>query len=356
MHAALSRRWRIALATIVLIGATIGLKIPVFAGTIWDTETYAGDVNALALPEGTFIVLDYNSYRHADAFINTGDTFLTRLGNPRDLPADVGAYVGITRIVYFASLWDHPLVLEAAVQYDAIQDANIGNMPVYNVNNNGLGPQPRTNGLIDPVLFFTYGLIVEPKTERFLGFTNYFFLPLGTFNKFNTINLASPNQFTWIPQIEYAEGLEKFVPELKGFWFTLIPHAAVHSDGDANFAVAGVGEFSKLEQDTQYDIEAFLSYRFSEAGYVAVGVEKSWGGEQKMYGATGELALLFPGTTLWLKDDFLKGHVQAVYPVSTDFHVGFDITHDFEREGNFREDFTAEVRFTKFFIPAQSLK
>jgi hypothetical protein len=35
----------------------------------------------------------------------------------------------------------------------------------------------RANGLYDPVVFFTHGLILEPKTERFPGISNYFYLP-----------------------------------------------------------------------------------------------------------------------------------------------------------------------------------
>ena len=279
------------------------------------------------------------------------NTFLTKLGNPRDLPANLEAYFGITRIVYFASLWDHPLVLEAAVPYTAVQDANIGNMPVYNAGMHGLGPQPITNGLIDPVVFFTYGLIVEPKTERFLGLTNYFYLPVGTFDKFNTINFASPHQFTWVPQIEYAEGLEKISPSLKGFWFDVIANASIHSDGDPNFAIAGVGQFNKTTEDNSYNVKAYLSYYYTQGGYFAVGIEKSWGGNQIMSG--GVLGALF-GPTLWLKDDYLTGHIEAVFPITADFHVSFDVNHDFEREGNFRTDFQAEVRLTKFFIPSKT--
>jgi hypothetical protein len=353
MRGALSKCWRLALASIFLNVIAIGDKNPAFAGSVSSADPYAGDVNALALPEGTFIVLDYNRYIHADDFVNTSNSFLTKLGNQRELPSNFEAYLGITRFVYFTSLWGHPLVLEAAINYDAVQNANIGNEPVFNVNNRGLGPQPVTNGLIDPVLFFTYGVIVEPKIERFLGITNYFYLPIGTFNKFHPINLASPHQFTWVPQIEYAEGLEKISPALKSFWLQVYANASIHSDGDSPLAIANVGQFDKVTQDTSYNIKAFLSYYYSQYGYVSLGIEKSWGGDQIMSGGT--LGAIF-GPTLFVKDDYLKGHAQAVFVVTPDFHVSFDVTHDFEREGGFREDFTAELRLSKFFIPQQPLK
>jgi len=37
--------------------------------------------------------------------------------------------------------------------------------------------------------------------------------------------------------------------------------------------------------------------------------------------------------------------------LTRDFQIAADVTHDFERSGGVREEFTAEVRLTKFFIP-----
>ena len=71
MCASFARRCKIILVCIAVTGAAIDLKTPVFAGTVSSTDTYAGDVNGLALPEGTFILLNYSRYAHADTFINT---------------------------------------------------------------------------------------------------------------------------------------------------------------------------------------------------------------------------------------------------------------------------------------------
>jgi hypothetical protein len=344
--------WRPALASIFLSFFAIGSEDSALAGSVFVTDTWAGDANGLALPEGTLVFLDYNRYIHNDVFnVAPNSIFTKTLGlTPRDLPASGESYFGITRFDYFAAtLWGRPLVLEFAFAYDAIQNLNIGNFPVPT---NGLGPQPVSNGLYNPTAFFTYGLIVEPKEERFLGFSSYFFLPVGTFDKFKVGNFADPHMFTWVPQFEYAEGLEKVSPYLKGFWLDVIALAAVHSNGDSPFAIANVGQFDKTTQDTSYNIKAFLSYYYTEGGYFAVGIEKSWGGDQIMSG--GKLGQIF-GPTLELREDFLKGHLEAVFVVRPDIHLSFEVTHDFDGQGGFqfREDFTAEVRFTKFFTPAQ---
>ena len=93
----------------------------------------------------------------------------------------------------------------------------------------------------------------------------------------------------------------------------MIALAAVHSDGDAKFAMRGVGQFGKTTQDASFNIKAFLSYYYTQGGYFAVGIEKSWGGDQIMSG--GALGALF-GPILALKDGYLAGHVEAVFVVT----------------------------------------
>ena len=133
----------------------------------------------------------------------------------------------------------------------------------------------------------------------------------------------------------------------------LIANASLHTDGNSPLALAPNAQFDNLSQGNSYDIKAFLRYEFAPATHIAVGIEKSWGGDQVASG--GALRLYFGGPTSLGKDDFLKGHLQFSFPLAADFHVASDLTHDFEREGGFKEDFTAEVRLTKLFLPTAPL-
>jgi hypothetical protein len=81
-------------------------------------------------------------------------------------------------------------------------------------------------------------------------------------------------------------------------------------------------------------------------GFVAVGIEKSWGGLQV---ATNS-PLHLPDAPL-SEDNYLRGHIQFQFPLAKDFAIGGDIFHDFDRVGGFREDIGAEIRLTKFFFP-----
>ena len=65
----------------------------------------------------------------------------------------------------------------------------------------------------------------------------------------------------------------------------------------------------------------------------------------------GVLQTVFGGPTSFGTDEFTKGHFQFGLPLDKQFQIAGDVTHDFERTGGFKEDFTAEVRLSYFFTP-----
>src|SRR5271165_643233 len=169
-----SMRWRSrALAAAAILFAT-GAQTPALAGSDNSTDTYAGDITAIGLPAGTFIVLDYTGWRHGDAYIQNSNNIFSKgpIPQPTHMNSDVSLFTDITRVIYFTSIFDRPLVLEAAIPFVDVDRVRLGNF-----NGFSGGPQTYRDGFGDAVLFFTVGLIVEPKVERFLGISNYFFIP-----------------------------------------------------------------------------------------------------------------------------------------------------------------------------------
>ena len=205
---------------------------------------------------------------------------------------------------------------------------------------------------------------LDAQTQRWLGLTNYFYLPLGRpYDNRSAVNVSTARQFTDVPQIGYTEGLGKFSPALKGVFFDLIANASFHTNGNNPVSVVnpatspfpGVLNYGTLTQAISYDVKAFLRYEPKTSLWFAVGIEKSWGGEQiarnGTFTVTG-LPIVIPQADLSLgKDDFLRGHFQFHVPVAQDFVVAADIFHDFDRVGGFRQDIGAEIRLTKFFFP-----
>lgn len=333
-----AKSWRglMAAGAISCLGALGGWQAPALAGSDNSSDTYAGDYQGGSLPPGTFIVLQYAGIQHGDVFVD-----------PRghEVPNSHGTVLEeFTRFTYFSRLFGHPFVIEGEIPYATLTDVNIPVAPNNRV----------AHGFTDPVIHLTYYFVSDAHAQRWLGFTNYFYLPIGRrFDNTAGVNVSTPRQFTDVAQIGYTEGLGKFVPGLKGFFFDFVGNVSFHTDGDSPLAVAPGVQFDKLSQDNSYNVKAFLRYDYTQLGFVAAGIEKSWGGDQI---ASGGVLGALEGPTTLSKDEWLRGHLQFQVPLAPDFAVAADIAHDFEREGGLKNDIIAEIRLAKFFLPQAPMK
>jgi hypothetical protein len=339
-----------ALAAAALFGSIVGTYTPARAGSDRSTDTYAGDYAGGSLPSGTFAVLQYLRYAGADAFITPAG---------QELPnSHANIFVEFTRFAYITQLDGHPFVIEADLPFATLKDVNIPG-----TNNRVAG------GLLDPDIHLTYFLTADPEMQRWLGFTNYFFFPLGRgFENQKAVNVSTARQFTDIAQIGYTEGLAKISPALNGVFFDLIANAAIHTNGNspltvinpASAPVPGVLTYDTLIQRPSYDLLAYLRYQPQPLQFVAIGIEKLWGGEQiatnGTFTATG-LPIIKPQDNLPLsKDELLRGHFQFQIPFGLDFAAAADVFHDFNRTGGFRENIGVEIRLLKLFVPPLPLE
>jgi len=325
-------------AACLVAGSIVGWQAPAMAGSDNSSDTYAGDYSAGSLPTGTFIALQYAGFAHSNAFINTAGNQIPN--------SHANLWEEFTRFAYFSQIGGHPFIIEAELPFATLTNVNL----------------PGTNslvqgGLADPVVHLTYYLISDAQIQRWLGFTNYLYMPFGNYDNTKAINVATAHQFTDVPQIGYTEGLEKFAPALKGFFFDLIANASIHTDGNGPINL-GIVSFDTLTQRPSYDVKAFLRYEPTTFSFVALGIEKSWGGEQ--VATNGRFAVPLPlprpPNLSLTKDDFLRGHLQFQIPLARDFAVAADVFHDFARVGGFKDDIGAEIRLTKFFFPQPPLK
>jgi hypothetical protein len=327
-----------ALAAVALIGTISGAHTPAFAGSDNTTDTYAGDYESISLlPPGTFVVLQYLRYAHADAFFNTAG---------QELPnSHANIFVEFTRLSYITQVEGHPFSIEADLPFATLKNVNIP--PTNNLV---------AGGLADPDIHLTYFITADLVAQRWLGITNFFFLPLGRgFENQKAVNIATARQFTDIPQIGYTEGLGKFSPALGGVFFDLMMNAAIHTNGNSPLTVPGVLNYQTLIQRPSYQILAFLRYQPEGFQFVAIGLEKSWGGQQiatnGTFTATG-LPLTKPQDNLPLsKDEYLRGHFQFQLQTAQDFAVAADLYHDFNVTGRFRQNIGVEIRLAKLFAP-----
>jgi hypothetical protein len=334
-------------AACLLVGSIISCQAPAIAGSLSSSVTYPGDYAAGgSLPIGTLVLLQYAGIAHSDAFIDT-------MGN--QVPnSHANILEEFTRVAYITQLFGHPFIIEAELPFATLTNVSIPGAP----NNQVQG------GFVAPVAELTYYLISDVQTQRWLGLTNYFYFPLGSYNNQKLINVSTPpDQFTDVPEIGYTEGLGKFSPSLKGFFLELVANASIHTNGDnpANFINPAASPPGNLIYDTvtqraSYDLKAYLRYEPKTALWVALGIEKSWDGEQVFrngrFAVTGAPIVIPQPDLPFIDDDYLRGHLQFQLPLAQDFAIAADIFHDFDRVGGFKEDIGAEIRLTKFFFPA----
>jgi hypothetical protein len=329
----------------VLLGSFVTWVSAAIAGSDKSSDTYAGDYTGGSLPIGTFIALQYVGYSHAGAIVDSAGHVLPN--------SHANVALEFTRFAYFAEIGGRPLVLEAAIPFATLTDVNL----------------PGTNslvagGLVDPVIHLTYFLTADAKVQRWIGFTNYFYLPLGRrFDNLKAVNVSTAGQFTDVTQVGYTEGLGKFFPALNNLFLDFVANASFHTRGTnpilvvnpSNAPLAGLLAYESVKQNISYNAKAFLRFEPKTFLFVALGIEKSWGGEQiatnGSFSATS-LPIVRPQGDISLgRDDYLRGHLQFQIPVTTDFAVAGDIFRDFEAQGGLRNDFGIEVRLTKFFFP-----
>ena len=272
--------WSVVLTGVAaVLGSVIGGNTPASAASDNNPRTYAGDYQGGSLPIGTFIAFQYGSFAHANAFVDpTG----------RALPdSHANTWIEFTRVTYFAEFANRPLVIEADLPFATLTDVNIPG-----TNNRVAG------GLADPVVHLTYFLITDATVQRWVGITNFFWLPWGrNFDNRSAVNVSTPKQFTDTPQFGYTEGLGKISPSLNGLFFDLIANASFHTDGDSPFQVVnppgaplpGVLTYDTLTQRPSFDLKAFLRYNPSTFLFVAFGIQKSW--EYRRRSSPGQILL-----------------------------------------------------------------
>jgi hypothetical protein len=342
-------------AACMLVGGAVGWQAPAIAGSDHSSDVYPGDYQGGSLPPGTFIVHQYAGFAHSNSFVDTSGNALPN--------SHANLWETYTRFTYISEFLGHKVAFDAELPWATLTDVNL----------------PGTNSLVqsgvaDPVLHQTFFFVADARVQRWLGFTNYVYLPLGRYDPGKALNVATPHQTTDVPEIGYTEGLGKFSPALNGVFFDFVANASLHSNGrnpildpasvvlPGPAVAAGFVSFDTLQQRPSYDVKAFLRYEPKPLQWVALGIEKSWGGETvatngRFAGVTlppapvGPVLIPLASESL-TKDDYLRGHLQFSYPLLPDLSLAADIFHDFERVGGFKEDFGIEFRLSKFFLPA----
>jgi hypothetical protein len=212
------------------------------------------------LPDNTFLFCTYLKHITANTLYAKGKEVSTDF--------DLNENVGVFRPVYYLSLgkaWygegDFIVDPQSLIFF---ADANIDGAAV---GNNSIG----ASGILDPAVLATFWFVNAPKEKFWVGFSPYFTLPLGEYDKNRSFNLGN-NRWEFKPEIGIVKGYGNFIGEvdISGQFFTT----------NHNFG----GSTANMEQDPIFNIETHLSYDITKIWYVSLDYFYSHGGETEVAG------------------------------------------------------------------------
>ncbi len=211
-------------------------------------------------PPGTLAILMYYQHLSAQSYYLDG----------RKVTSDLGltGNIGLFRPVYW--LEAGPLIIDPQFI-----------IPFGNLDLNGSLGTVSATGIGDPIWFATFWFIHNDKTKTYVGFTPFFFTPLGQYNREKGVINLGENRWRFREELGIVQGLEV----IKGHnaYFEIQVGVDLFTDNNdfLNPGVSGKADFGKLSQDPIFNLESHLSYDITKTVWASVDYYGHFGGKQK---------------------------------------------------------------------------
>lgn len=217
----------------------------------------------IPLPSGTFLFCSYFKHITASSLFSNGK----KVGN------DIGfsENLGIFRPVYYTNI-GKAFYGDGGFTIDpqALIPFGEGDLDTSSLG----GGKTSASGFADPTVLATFWFVNSPKDKFWVGFSPYFTLPIGNYDKGKSFNLGG-NRWVIKPELGIVKGFGDRT------YLDVIFNGEFYSDNkDYN---TGTG-MAKLEQDPLLGVETHLSFDITKQWYVSLDYFYSHGGEQKING------------------------------------------------------------------------
>ena len=278
-------------------------------GSVLSHSALAVDVAAgdyTALPAGTNLALAYYQTASRDELYSGGN----KVAGDFSLASDVG----ILRGVHFMELGGYivdPQFLLPFGSLDASKDiAALG----------------KESGVGDLILAATVWLVNKPKDNTYFGITPYIYLPTGTYDKDEALNLGE-NRYKFVLQAGYITNLTDDIA------FDLVADVMMYGEND-EFGAAK----ATMKQEPSFQLQAFLRYKMNPSWDFRVGLSQTFGGETEVNGTkmndAAEVSKMSVGTT---------------YFITPSIQLSATFGRDLAVENGFSEDNRLNLRVLKVF-------
>jgi hypothetical protein len=167
---------------------------------------------------------------------------------------DYTGNVGIYRGVYWFMLGPFEVAPNFLVPF--------GNQSLSN-------PDDSASGVGNPILLATIWFLNRPSSKSYLGFSPYFFLPLGQYNR-NGLSMAD-NRWTFREEANFTQGFE-VLPNHTAYFEVTASGDFYTSNND--FGPTGTSQ----TKNPLFNLESHLSYDLTKDWWISADFYGRWGG------------------------------------------------------------------------------
>lgn len=172
--------------------------------------------------------------------------------------------LGLWREVYFFNVGEFIADVQIVVPFG---DASLG------------GTGISSSGIGDPMILGTFWFVNRPESKTWLGFSPYFFLPVGRYNNEQSLNLGG-NRWAFRDELVFTQGFEVIPNHNAYFEVTLGGDFFLKNDDFFNGTSSGHG----LTQDPILNVESHLSYDLTKDWWISADFYSHFGGKQSVDG------------------------------------------------------------------------
>ncbi len=211
-------------------------------------------------PPGTLAILIYYQHLSANSLYSAG----------RKVTGDLGltGNIGLFRPVYW--LEAGPLIIDPQFI-----------IPFGNLDLKG---GPSSSGLGDPIWFATFWFVHNHDSKTYLGFTPFFFTPLGRYQREKgAINLGE-NRWRFREELGFVQGLEVIPGHNAYFELQLGVDLVTRNNDFLNPGIVRKPLYGKLTQEPIFNIESHLSYDLTQTVWLSIDYYSHHFGRQKFEG------------------------------------------------------------------------
>ncbi len=204
-------------------------------------------------PPGTLAIFAY--YEHLTA------TNLYVNGNKFSNNIDLNGNIGLFRPVYFTQIGPFVIDPQFIIPFGSLSlDLNDG---ISSSNSSGFG---------DPILLATIWFLNDPKCKTYLGFTPFFYIPVGSYDNDKAVNL-SENRWHFREELGFVKGWE-IIPEHNLYFELQVAGDFFTSNND--FGPTG----ATMSQSPGLTVESHLSYDLTKLFWASADYYYHYNGNQ----------------------------------------------------------------------------